>query len=377
MASIGDQFKGLDMSYLIGAPLSAAAESSMFLARNTAEFINQIGFDGDNKVRNVLFKFQKTEPDPDGNMSSQEMAVDVPLLAIVPIPNLQIDEVNIVFDMEVKISEKATSNTSANASASVKHGWGFGRAAVSGNVATAVGNTRTTDNSAKYHVDVTATNHGIPEGLARVLDMIAANIAPNLVSNTPVDRMGNALSGTRRERNLRLRQLREELPILEAGEAASKETFEIKLNELLRQGDAMRNRIHIRLQGEMRANKDKEDKMQDLTAIAEQNTQYWDDFRASIRNTVVATSLAASGDAASNTNPSLLHLRGNPIKEPAQGEAVNGLDEAFNVAIEAQREVNATGKEIANNKVRYNNVLRGVDENNGIAVISTATGGTG
>jgi hypothetical protein len=41
------------------------------------------------------------------------MSLQVPLLAIVPIPNLQIDEVNIIFDMEVKECEKSESSLDA------------------------------------------------------------------------------------------------------------------------------------------------------------------------------------------------------------------------------------------------------------------------
>ena len=85
MSAIGDQFKGLDMKNLIGGPLTAAAESSVFLARSTADFINDVGFDAEQKTRNVLFKYQRNLPDPDGNVSSQEMAIELPLLAIVPI----------------------------------------------------------------------------------------------------------------------------------------------------------------------------------------------------------------------------------------------------------------------------------------------------
>ena len=49
--SVSEQFSGLDMQQLIGAPLSAAADASMQLAQSTADFINEVGFDGQEKVR--------------------------------------------------------------------------------------------------------------------------------------------------------------------------------------------------------------------------------------------------------------------------------------------------------------------------------------
>ena len=104
---IGEQFAGLDMANLIGGPLSAAADASVLLAQSTADFINKVGFDAEQNARKVAFSFQRMEPDVDGSINQSDMKVEVPLLAIVPIPNLQIDEVNILFDMEVKQCEKS------------------------------------------------------------------------------------------------------------------------------------------------------------------------------------------------------------------------------------------------------------------------------
>ena len=42
--AIGDQFSGLDMKNLIGAPHGAAADANVQLAHSTADFINTVGF---------------------------------------------------------------------------------------------------------------------------------------------------------------------------------------------------------------------------------------------------------------------------------------------------------------------------------------------
>lgn len=155
--SVGGQFTGLDMKELIGGPLSAAADASVQLAQSTAEFINNIGFDSDNKVRTVGFGYTKKSDNIDGSHNNDEMNVDVPLLAIVPIPNLQVDEVNILFDMEVKESERSESSKDIGATFSGTLNLGIIKATVSGSVATHESNTRSSDNSAKYHVDVRAS----------------------------------------------------------------------------------------------------------------------------------------------------------------------------------------------------------------------------
>lgn len=86
--AIGDQFTGLDMENLIGGPLRAAANASMQLADSTASFINKVGFDDKGNTRTATFQFEKKSFNEDGTTNRDEMKVDVPMLAIVPIPNL-------------------------------------------------------------------------------------------------------------------------------------------------------------------------------------------------------------------------------------------------------------------------------------------------
>ena len=56
--AIAEQFAGLQMDQLIGAPLRAAADASTLLANSTADFINRVGFDGEGKVQTVAFGYQ-------------------------------------------------------------------------------------------------------------------------------------------------------------------------------------------------------------------------------------------------------------------------------------------------------------------------------
>lgn len=213
--AIAEQFTGLDMKQLIGAPLRAAADASTQLANSTAEFINRVGFDSDGKVRTVAFGYQKRSVNEDGTSNLDEMKVDVPMLAIVPIPNLQVDEVNVLFDMEVKQSERQESALDLSATVSGTVNLGIVKVNVTGSVSAHQSNTRSSDNSAKYHVDIRATNHGTPEGLARVLDMMAANVAPMLVDSTLKDGNGKDLSEQARIKAERLKALRYDMSRIE------------------------------------------------------------------------------------------------------------------------------------------------------------------
>lgn len=211
MAAIADQFKGLDMGSLIGGPLTAAADASIMLADSTADFISHVGFDNNGKVRTVAFSYQKRSANEDGTSNLDEMKMDIPMLAIVPIPNLQLDEVNVLFDMEVKQSESSQKSLDVGAGLNGQLRLGPIKVSISGSVSVHQENTRKSDNSAKYHVDVRATNHGTPEGLARVLDMMAANVAPALVGSTIKDANGNNLSEKARLKAERRKRLKNEL----------------------------------------------------------------------------------------------------------------------------------------------------------------------
>ena len=302
--AIGEQFSGLDMKNLIGAPLGAAADASVQLAHSTADFINTVGFDKNGKTRTAVFKFNQIGKNEDGSIENQEMSVDVPLLAIVPIPNLQVDEVNILFDMEVKQSEKSESSSDYGGSFSGTANFGIFKATVSGSVSAHSSNTRSSDNSAKYHVDVSATNHGTPEGLARVLDMMAANIAPTIASSTAVDESGNPLVGEKKSRNDTLKRLRLQKSQLETSYSSAQSAFETAVMNFKREGMNKQNSYSVIIQGKINAidipKEDSEEKtkaqeqMSHYTNTSQQITESWNYFQNSAKDSVMA--VASSGE---------------------------------------------------------------------------------
>ncbi|MDA8231196.1 MAG: DUF2589 domain-containing protein [Magnetospirillum sp.] len=202
LQNMGDQFRGLPMGDLIGGPLMAACDAQVRLANATADFIRVVGFlppapgaaTGDPRatgdVRTVHFRFDRPANGApigaDGKMPMETVDLEVPLLAVVKVPALAIDKVDITFDMEVKNSEQSKDSLDASASleAEAKFGWGpvSGTVKISGSVSSHKENTRSSDQSAKYHVEVHASDNGMPEGLARVLDMVAQAVAPKQIT---------------------------------------------------------------------------------------------------------------------------------------------------------------------------------------------------
>lgn len=186
--ALGDDFKGLPMESLIGAPLTAACDANIRLAQATSDFIQTIGFgvgeDGkpNNEIRVAEFGYTRQIADETGALKPQKMKVEVPLLAVVQTPNLKVNNVDITFDMEVKThsEDKSQSSKEGSLEASAKMGWGpfSAQVKVSGSVSTHKESTRSTDKSAKYHVEVKAEDTGMPEGLARVLDLMNQAVQP-------------------------------------------------------------------------------------------------------------------------------------------------------------------------------------------------------
>ena len=188
--SVAGQFSALPMESLIGGPLQAAATAQGTLANITSDFINNVGLEkdknGDLNARTVNFKYQKpvknTTTDKDGNTTDtwtkQNMDLQVPLLTIVKAPNLQVKDVEINFNMEVKSSAASTNENSQNASVDASwKGWGA-KVSFHGSVSNKNTSQRSSDTSAKYEVKVSATDDGAPEGLMKVLDILGEAIQP-------------------------------------------------------------------------------------------------------------------------------------------------------------------------------------------------------
>lgn len=399
---IAEQFAGLQMDQLIGGPLRAAADANAHLANSTADFINNIGFDNKGNVRNVMFGYQKRTANEDGTSNLDELKVAVPILAIVPIPNLQVDEVNILFDMEVKQSEREESSRDMSASldASVKI-WPV-RVNVTGSVSSHQSNTRSSDNSAKYHVDVRATNHGIPEGLARVLDMMAANVAPALVSSTLKDGNGQDLSEQARIKAERLKLLRHEISQIEDRLTAARDGLSANLTQLKKVAAVQLNTYKEAMTRKMNSlgavNYDKEisaarkkGETQKVTELEEKKaaeekqeaeysdamaevSQTWNNFQSQAGDLVKL--IADSENVTDGVSDifGLKALSGELKAAPyASGESqYSAMTAAQKNAVDGQRNVSRLEDELINKKAEYSDAIAGK-----APAITAKSGGSG
>jgi len=124
------------------------------------------------------------------NISTMTTSFKLPLLTIIPLNSLAVDDVKIHFEMEVK-SSFATNNSTDNKSSTAEKG-SFSAAGnigpfhveVHGSVSHNSSSESKSDthykqsNSAKYSVSVHAGQLPLPQGVKTIIDAYAKNISP-------------------------------------------------------------------------------------------------------------------------------------------------------------------------------------------------------
>jgi hypothetical protein len=181
---------------LIGQPLKATVEAQALAAKTTVDFIQKVGFvppdrnqdplfadeeqDADGgRVRNVTFAYTKR----DENDVDSSFTLTVPILSIVPIPVLRIDEVTI--DFTAKLTDAVENTTKQNfqlgaeTAGSFKSFW----SPVSLDVRASMSLEKSQSSASRYTreytmaIHVRAVQDDMPAGLARVLGILETAIS--------------------------------------------------------------------------------------------------------------------------------------------------------------------------------------------------------
>ena len=178
--NVASKLVGESIGDLEGAPLVAVCDSQKRLAQSAFEFMQEIGFNEEGKTRMVEFNLQRPI---EGSTTPQDITVQAPFIGLVPLPNLLIDDVQVDFQMEVTATESSTEKSStegsSSANANFKFGcFGGGSVNVSGKVSSSRENTRSTNQTAKYQVHVSARQQRQTEGLSKLMDIMASCVEP-------------------------------------------------------------------------------------------------------------------------------------------------------------------------------------------------------
>lgn len=196
LLSMAQQFSGLPIKSLIAAPLDAATNANAMMARTQTQFMLSTCFDEDSTTGDlapIMIKFTATRSviNADGTPAgTASTSFELPLLTIIPLNSLAVDDVKVHFEMEVKSSQSKDNETSseqetaAKGSFKAKYNAGLFSVSVSGSVSSTSKNTSSSkehyeaSNQAKYEIDVHAGQLPLPKGVTTIIDAFTKNIAP-------------------------------------------------------------------------------------------------------------------------------------------------------------------------------------------------------
>ncbi len=174
---------------LIGAPMTAAVEAQALAAQSSIDFIRAVGFESESDseewgpTRSVTFTYISRDTDND---TERTASLQVPLLTIVPIPYLRIDDMTI--DFTSKITEEMirkterSSETELDASLDIEYSKFLSPVKVGFKSTLSTKHSSSASTSNRYktehtiNINVRAVQDDIPGGMNRVLDILESSI---------------------------------------------------------------------------------------------------------------------------------------------------------------------------------------------------------
>jgi len=201
-------FESLSMEDIIGAPLVATAQANSEMAREQVQFLMDFCFakqgndeasgandevvSATSNYKPVMVQMEVTRsdivpsPEPGGTPSLVRVksTFEVPLLTLIPINSLAVNEVTVEFEMEVtaveqtKSTEQSTSKTSSKRRRPKLMGK-VGAKTKSGNQQVSQENQRKT--TSNVSINVKASPLPLPVGLTNIIDLYSKNLSPSNV----------------------------------------------------------------------------------------------------------------------------------------------------------------------------------------------------
>ncbi|MBC2710080.1 MAG: DUF2589 domain-containing protein [Desulfosarcina sp.] len=170
------EFQSLPLSYILAEPLNGVVKAHMLAAQTTREYIEKL------KDESIEFSVKKTAAD--GSDTGQEVRIVAPILSIIPVPNLRIDSLSVNFRYSINhtLKDKKDQALEAKMKAGTT-GWlsSFVDVSLSGSVSTRSSSESEMNRSGTLEISMQASEAEQPEGLKKILNMLA-----NTISETEV-----------------------------------------------------------------------------------------------------------------------------------------------------------------------------------------------
>lgn len=180
---IAAEFEKLPLEFLVATPLIAAVNAQSKSALATKEFIQSQIKDGKPITVDFTATMQETSPPASSGgamqIVSKNLQVNAPLLSIVPVPYLRIDSLTVHFKYEVSQVVKTTREDAAALELGAQSGALLSplvSATLKGSVSSKSSEDSTLNRSGLLEITVHASEAPMPEGLAKILGLLADSI---------------------------------------------------------------------------------------------------------------------------------------------------------------------------------------------------------
>ncbi len=171
--------QALPLEFIISAPLLGVINAQKMSAQATIDFINTF------KAENISFSGTSTTAGAPSSFS-----VTVPMLTMIPVPHLRIDSVTTHFKYEISqiVSEKKGREIGGSVEAGTTGLWAnFVTASLKGNVSSQSSAESVMNRSGMLDITISASEAPIPEGLARILNLLGKTIPTEIPASAPVE----------------------------------------------------------------------------------------------------------------------------------------------------------------------------------------------
>ncbi|RJS15748.1 hypothetical protein DRW03_32180 [Corallococcus sp. H22C18031201] len=187
--ALGDELANLNFEQMIGGPLIAVIKAQAQSSITSVDFIKSVGFskDADGKESPTMVSFTYDKPfettDEAGKttIATKPYKLTVPLLTMLPVPFIRIEETTIDFNAKINSVEESqsTRSTELGAGLKVKGGWGPVSAELNVNFAykSSTSNSVKVERTYTMAVHVRAAQADLPEGTVRLLSILERNIS--------------------------------------------------------------------------------------------------------------------------------------------------------------------------------------------------------
>lgn len=161
------EFQALPLENIIAAPLLGVIKAQAAAATGTQAYINSLLKDG--KPITIDLKLHVSQ-----NGTTKEVAINAPILSLVPVPHIRIDSFTTHFKYEISQLTKSTDEfgyvVDINADLTKNPIFNF---SIKGMVSSRSADESVMNRSGMLEITVHASESPIPEGLARLLSALA------------------------------------------------------------------------------------------------------------------------------------------------------------------------------------------------------------